>query len=192
VISIVRRRQPHHPRDSAFEEFVRTQRPALVRYARLLNSGDGHLAEDLVQQTLTKLYLAWSRLDSTDVNAYARRALVNTMIDHSRRTAVRRERVSAVLPDVIANDPTPAIDPDLVAAIGRLPLRMRSAVILRHVEGLTVEETAEILGCSVGTVKSQTARGLDKLRAALAADPSEADSPQPLRVPAHCLETPHE
>jgi RNA polymerase sigma-70 factor (sigma-E family) len=155
-------------RDEAFTDFVREQRGGLVRSAMLL-SGDRHRAEDLVQATLVKLYLAWDRIPP-GVHAYARRVMVNAFIDERRRPFFRRERLVDRVPEP---EPGPAdgggnaVQDAAWAALARLPPRMRAAVILRHVDGLTVAETADALGCEEGTVKSQTSRGLALLREGL-------------------------
>lgn len=153
------------PRDAEFEEFVRRRRPALLGTATVLTAGDHFLAEDLVQGTLTRLYLAWGRVRTQGgEEAYARRILVNSFIDHRRRPFVARERVTAELPDRAAGTADEDVDGDLLAALSALPPKMRAAVVLRHVSDLSIEDTADALGCSVGNVKSQTSRGLAKLR----------------------------
>ena len=154
--------------DDEFEAFVRHRRARLVGTATALTAGDAVLAEDLVQGTLVRLYLAWGRARSGNVEAYARRVLVNAFIDHRRRPFVRRERTVAALPDAASV----AVDRDfgdaqLFNALAELPPRMRAAVVLRHVEDLSVEDAAATLGCTPGTVKSQTARALAKLRESL-------------------------
>lgn len=151
-------------REQEFEAFVVRRRSALLRTATAM-TGDAHLAEDLVQTTLVRLYLAWGRARRTRVDAYARRTLVNCLVDETRRPH-RRERTTADLPEHATPDsaPTSSSDHDLAAALAALPLGMRTAVVLRHVEGLDVTETAEAMGCSTGNVKSQTARGLERLR----------------------------
>ncbi|WGX97950.1 SigE family RNA polymerase sigma factor [Nocardioides sp. L-11A] len=157
-------------RDAEFEDFVRRRRSHLLGTAVVLTAGDHHLAEDLVQGVLVRLYLAWGRATRRGgVDAYARRALVNAFIDHRRRPSVARETVTAELPDRPAGPVSlplgeDAVDADLLAALRALPARMRAAVVLRHVADLSVEDAADALGCSPGTVKSQTARGLAKLR----------------------------
>jgi RNA polymerase sigma-70 factor (sigma-E family) len=153
-------------RDEEFQQYVRRRRGPLLRTATLLTSGDTHLAEDLVQVALTRLYLAWPRARGLDTDAYARRIVVNALVDEKRRPFSRRERLRDQPPDQTVTDRHHRIDADpaLLDALAALPPGMRAAVVLRHVEGYSVEETADALGCSVGTVKSQTARGLDKLR----------------------------
>ena len=155
-------------RDAEFEDFVRRRRSHLIGTAVVLTAGDHHLAEDLVQGVLVRLYLAWGRATRRGgVDAYARRALVNAFIDHRRRPSVARETVTDTVPDRATATASPAdeaVDAELLAALRALPERMRAAVVLRHVADLSVEDAADALGCSPGTVKSQTARGLAKLR----------------------------
>lgn len=159
-------------REAEFEAYVRRRRGTLLRSATLLTAGDVHLAEDLVQTTLVRLYLAWPRARRTNLDAYARRALVNNLIDEKRRPFARREQPVERVPD--GTEPAAADVPDAVlAALAQLPPGMRAVVVLRHIEGLTVDETADALGTSPGNVKSQTARGLDKLRAALTPSTTE-------------------
>lgn len=160
-------------RDEEFQRYVRERRASLVRLATMLASGDGHLAEDLVQTALTRLYLAWPRARAASRDAYVRRIIVNALIDEKRLPVTRRESSRAHVPDRPA-DTAAAVtltDPDLLDALAGLPSGMRAAVVLRHVEGLNVTDTARALRCSEGNVKSQTARGLDRLRALLR-DPS--------------------
>lgn len=157
--------------DHEFEDFVRRRRRALVMTATALTAGDAFLAEDLVQGTLVRVYLAWKRARSGNVDAYARRVLVNAFIDHRRRPFVRREQIVAVPPDAAWVAGADLDDTRLLAALADLPPRMRAAVVLRHVDDLSVDDAAAALGCSTGTVKSQTARGLAKLRDALAMPP---------------------
>jgi RNA polymerase sigma-70 factor (sigma-E family) len=155
-------------RDREFTEFVLVQRAALVRVAALLVSGDVARAEDVVQTALTKLYLAWPRVRSDTAGAYARRCLVNAAMDDHRSLFSRRERVSEELPDVVAAaDPQRDDATTLVALLAALPDGMRAAVVLRYVEGLSIAETADAMGCSEGNVKSQSARGLERLREAM-------------------------
>lgn len=155
-------------RDREFADFVRAQRSGLVATARLLAGGDPHLAEDLVQTALVRVYLAWRRARSGNPVAYARRTLVNCATDHHRRAFTRREHTADTMPDrAVHDDDSGGTDPALLAALATLPPRMRAAVVLRHVHDLSVDDTADALGCTAGTVKSQTSRGLEKLRAAL-------------------------
>jgi RNA polymerase sigma-70 factor (sigma-E family) len=161
-------------REEEFEAYVRHNRGPLLRSATLLTAGDTHLAEDLVQTTLVRLYLAWPRARRTNLDAYARRALVNILIDEKRRPFARREQLVERLPD--HTEPAKADVSDAVlTALATLPRGMRAVVVLRHIEGLSVAETATAVGSSPGHVKSQTARGLDKLRAALVPSTTQGD-----------------
>jgi RNA polymerase sigma factor (sigma-70 family) len=142
------------------------QRVALVRVAALLVSGDMARAEDVVQTALTKLYLVWPRVRSDTAGAYARRCVVNAAMDDRRSPFSRREQVSARLPDLAAADPERGDAAAVMALLAGLPAGMRAAVVLRYVEGLSIAEAADAMGCSEGNVKSQSARGLERLREA--------------------------
>lgn len=173
-------------REDEFRAWVTEHRPRLVRTAALLTAGDRHLAEDVVQITLTRLYLAWPRIRRVDgPDAYVRRSLVNALIDERRRPFWRRERAHADLPET-ASPYVPEGFDELETALAELPPGMRAAVVFRHVHELSVAETAAALNCSEGNVKSQTARGLERLRAALAPDlppapPAPPSGPRPDR-----------
>jgi RNA polymerase sigma-70 factor (sigma-E family) len=137
-------------------------------------SGDWHLAEDLVQHTFLQLYRHWRRIDPATLDAYARRTLVNAYLSHKRDR--RRETVLAEPPDRPAPEGADIAGRlDLRRALDQLPPRMRVLVVLRHLEDVSIAEAAEILGVAEGTVKSQTAHGLAKLRGVLgsAAVPGE-------------------
>lgn len=149
-----------------FRVYVATRSGALLRTATLL-TGDRSLAEDLVQTALARTYLAWGRIrEPHAVDAYTRRVLVTTYATWWRRKwkgEVPQER----LPDVAGPDPYGQVDTGLGlrAALARLPRRQRAVVVLRYWEDRSEAEVAELLGISVGTVKSQAARALAKLRA---------------------------
>ena len=154
-------------RDAEFSEYVAGRRAQLRRTAYLL-CGDAHRAEDLVQTTLMKVYVAWPRLSRDgNVDAFTRRVMVNAHIDDTRR-AWRRELPGVEEHDVRAVAEASPEDRDLLlTALAALPPRQRAAVVLRHYWGLSVQETANDLGCSTGTVKSQTSHALRRLEAAL-------------------------
>jgi RNA polymerase sigma-70 factor (sigma-E family) len=160
--------------DEEFASFVRDNRLDFLRTARLLACGDVHRAEDLVQTALVRAYVAWGRIRRSDHPvAYVRRSIVNAHIDESRRSWWRRERSVAHPPDLAIDDAIPDGLGDAVrAALAALPPRMRAVVVLRHWLDLSVEQTAEWLGCSEGTVKSQNAKAVAKLRHLLTADGS--------------------
>jgi RNA polymerase sigma-70 factor (sigma-E family) len=146
-----------------FDEYVVGRSPALLRTAVLLVGRDD--AEDLVQTTLIRLARHWPRaLDNPD--AYARRVLVNLASDHSRRRRRHPERLGAVPETATDAAPVPPAD-ELLAALRSLPQRQRATVVLRFWDDLSVAETARLLGCSEGTVKSTTSKALTRLRSVL-------------------------
>ena len=136
-----------------------------VRLAYLLTS-DVHQAEDIAAEAFAKVYVRWSKGQVQDVGPYVRRAVVNEANSKLRRRYVERREASRQWGDergVRLVDDTVA-DQDVVwRAIQRLPDRQRQAVVLRYFEDLPEAETAALLGCSVGTVKSQVSRGLARL-----------------------------
>lgn len=142
-----------------FDEFVVARSGALLRTAYLLTQ-DPHLAEDLLQTALAKAWFARRRIDG-DPEPYVRRILVNEFASGWRRRW-RGERPTAELPDTHS----PASEPhtDLWHALANLPGRQRAVIVLRYFDDLTEAQTAKVLDISVGTVKSQTARALAKLR----------------------------
>jgi RNA polymerase sigma-70 factor (sigma-E family) len=156
---------------TAFEEFVQVHGDALVRLSFAL-CGDRGWAEDAAQEALTRVYLRWSRL--SDPLPYARRAVVNATRDSWRHRSRRqqRERVVGGYPAEL-----PAAVDDMVAdrdrltrALLRLPYGQRAVVVLRFWHQLSEQETADALGNSVGTVKSQASRALGRLRQELQSD----------------------
>lgn len=162
-------------RSVEFVAFTRAHRADLMRTAALLCAGDESFAEDVVQTTLTRLYLAWGRVRRADSPlAYARRSLTHVFIDEARRAHRRRETTVGDITETLAVEPTlRSPDPELreivLAALASLGPRQRAVVVLRHWHDLDVAETARILGCSAGTVKSQNARALAHLRERLGA-----------------------
>lgn len=155
---------PRPTGDADFADYFRGRVVPMRRLAYAL-CGDWHTAEDLVQTAFVALYRNWGGIRPESLDAYARRVLVNTFLSHRRNR--RRESVTASLPEapVIGADPGARID--LGRALAELPPRQRAAVVLRHIEDLPVSEVADILGMAEGTVKSQTARGVEALRHAL-------------------------
>jgi RNA polymerase sigma-70 factor (sigma-E family) len=153
-----------------FESYVVARRAQLRRTAYLL-CGDWHRAEDVVQETLARLYVHWRRASRAgNLDAYVRRSLVNTYLAEGRRPW-RRERSTDRVPERACADGAAAADTrdELRRALAALGASQRAIVVLRYWDGLTVEETAAALGCSSGNVKSQSARGLERLRAVLTA-----------------------
>jgi RNA polymerase sigma-70 factor (sigma-E family) len=151
-------------RDDEFTEYVAARLPWLGRVAYLLCQ-DRHRAEDLVQTAITRLYVHWRRAVAADnLDGYARTVLVRVYLSERNSAWARRVRVSPLLPDDTALAADIDAELDLRAALAMLPPRQRAAVVLRYYCDLSVDQTAAVLGCSAGTVKSQTARGLDSLR----------------------------
>lgn len=155
-------------RDSEFSAYVVAQRPSLVRAARLLTAGDEPAAEDLVQTTLTRLYVRWSRArGADDLVAYGHRSLTNAFLDERRRAHRRRETVTDRLPETVDAGHDGETRQVVLAALEGLPARQRAVVVLRHFLQYDVAATARVLGCAEGTVKSQNAKALAHLREAL-------------------------
>ena len=153
--------------EDAFRGFALSRRPTLRRTAFLL-CGDWHQADDLVQTALVKLYVAWPRVRGDGPpDAYTQRILVRCYLDERRRPWRRESPVDAV--DDHGTTPRPEEDLlDLRSALARLPKRQRATLLLRFWLDMSVAQTADALGCSEGTVKSQTARALTSLRELLA------------------------
>ncbi|CAM5602655.1 MULTISPECIES: SigE family RNA polymerase sigma factor [Streptomyces] len=158
-------------RDEEFQAFVIGRWPRLMRTAFLL-TGEQHAAEDLVQSTLEQVYVAWRKVGSADEpEAYVRRVMINA---HARRHRRRLREFLAPKDDSgLAHEQPDTGDRiaqaddrnALLTALAELPARQREAVVLRYWEDLTETQTAEAMGCSVGAVKSNAAKGIAKLRA---------------------------
>ncbi len=146
-----------------FEEYVATRGRALWKSAWLL-TGDAQRAEDLVQTALVKCWRRWDKIAADgSVDGYVRRALVTTFTDWRRRRWTG-EVPTAELPEGWSADADLAVRRDVLAALALLPRGQRAVIVLRFYDDLTEAQTAEALGVSVGTVKSQTARALKTLR----------------------------
>lgn len=150
-----------------FDEFVLARQQRLLRTAYLL-CGDWHLAEDLTQNALAKVYVSWARIQRVDnVDAYVHRILFRTYIDTYRRRR-RQEILSAAVPDVADRSAGGSdVRMALMAALARVSPRYRAVLVLRFWEDRSVPETADALGISEGSVKSHTHRGLHQLRSVL-------------------------
>jgi RNA polymerase sigma-70 factor (sigma-E family) len=146
--------------EAEFDAFVVARSAALLRTAYLLVQ-DEDLAEDLLQTSLTKAWFAWRRIESGP-EAYVRRILVTTSASWWRRRWTA-EAPTADLPERPSSEGS-TDKQDLWEAVGRLPGRQRAVVVLRYLEDRSEAETADLLGCAVGTVKSQAAKALAKLR----------------------------
>ena len=156
--------------EAEYVEYVTARLPALHRAAFLLCGGDADRADDVVQSTITRLYQRWRQASRADnVDAYVHRMLVHTFVDEKRR-AWSKVRLLADSTGERAVEPHTAVDDRdaLVTALRMLPPRQRAVLVLRFLLDRPVEEVADILGCSEGTVKSQTSRGLSLLRDQLA------------------------
>jgi RNA polymerase sigma-70 factor (sigma-E family) len=151
--------------DASFEEFVRARGSALLRTAVLLSAGSRHDAEDVLQSALERAYRHWRRIEGNP-EPYVRRILVNLAINRSRRFKIIREVSMAAPPETSGHSEVEgvAVRSDLVMELRTLPPRQRAVLVLRYWEDLSETESAALLGCSVGTVKSQAAKGLAKLR----------------------------
>ena len=163
-------------RDAEFEAYMAARQPSLLRTAYLL-SGDRHTAEDLVQTALAKLYLSWDRVHRRELlDGYVRRIIVNEHNSLWRRAWKRREHSTDVLPDdrTVDDRPDDGQSAALWDFVQTLPRKQRAVVVLRYYEDLTEAETADVLGISVGTVKSQTSRALAAMRARVHDNPALA------------------
>jgi RNA polymerase sigma-70 factor (sigma-E family) len=152
-------------RDAAFREYVQTRGAALLRMAIVL-TGNRADAEDLVQAALAKTYLAWDKINErAALDAYVRRAMVNTHISWWRRRRVEEFPTDDLPEQVVADHARESDMAEVVRrALDRLPQRMRAAVMLRYFEDMTEPEIAATLGISLGTVKSTVSRAVARLR----------------------------
>jgi RNA polymerase sigma-70 factor (sigma-E family) len=151
-------------RDDEFTEYVAAKLPWLGRVAYLLCQ-DRHRAEDLVQTAITRLYVHWRRAAAADnLDGYVHTVLVRVYLSERSTAWSRRVRVLPAVPDDVSGMADVDTQIDLRAALALLAPGQRAAIVLRYYCDLSVDQTAAILGCSAGTVKSQTARGLDALR----------------------------
>lgn len=153
--------------DGGFAEFVASRSPALLRTAWML-TGDAQLAEDLLQSALARAWPHWSRIGTGRPDAYVRKVIVRLHGAWWRRRW-NGELPVADVPERAVVDPFAAADERAVLRrlLLQLPKRQRQAVVLRYYDDLAEREVAALMGCSVGTVKSQAAKGLARLRAAL-------------------------
>jgi RNA polymerase sigma-70 factor (sigma-E family) len=153
--------------DEEYVEYVSARLPALKRLAYQL-CGDDHRADDLVQESVTKLYVRWSSARKADrLDSYVRAILIRTYIDDTRRPW-SRVRLFGALPEREAVTGSGTEDRAVLrAALATLPAGQRAVLVLRFLCDMSIEDAGEVLGCSSGTVKSQTAHGLAKLRQAL-------------------------
>lgn len=154
--------------DTSFREFIGSRLDGLRRTAYLM-CGDWHLADDVVSDAVVKIFRNWRRISRMEnLDAYVRRAVVNAWLD-DRRRPWRRERSVAELPPVAqpAGDRSVNDRLAILKHLGALPARRRAVIVLRFYCDLSVDETAAVLECSPGTVKSQTAKALETLRTSM-------------------------
>jgi RNA polymerase sigma-70 factor (sigma-E family) len=152
--------------EDEFAEFAVAASPRLLRAAYLL-CGNRHTAEDLAQTTLAKVFASWWRISNQQaVHAYATRTLVNTYLGDKRKKS-SREVVTSELPEAAIDSPAPELRMMVLDALATLPPRARAIVVLRYWADMSVEEVADVLGCSEGNVKSQCSRALARLRVVL-------------------------
>ncbi|MFI9600606.1 SigE family RNA polymerase sigma factor [Streptomyces sp. NPDC052043] len=162
--------QGRSERAEAYHEFAAARAGHLYRSACLLTGGDTHLAEDLVQETLGRVYLRWGRVSRVDnPAAYAQTVLTRAFLAHRRRHSSHREHATDVLPEV----PEPRTGGDtplrltLLEALGQLSAKDRAVVVLRYWEDRSIEETAAALDASSAAVRTRCVRALARLRALL-------------------------
>jgi len=152
-------------RGDDFDDFVRGSATRLLRTAVLL-TGDRQAGEDLVQETYERIYVHWPRIRGGAPEAYARKTMTNLAANRWRKRLRRPVEVALVDHDQSRPDDSEeyAVRRELLAALQQLPPRQRAVIVLRYYDDLTEAQTAEALGCTVGTVKSQASRALDRLR----------------------------
>jgi RNA polymerase sigma-70 factor (sigma-E family) len=164
--------------EAAFVEFAASSRAHLRRTAYLM-CGDWERASDFVQEGLIRVYVRWPRLERNGGElAYARKAVVSACLDHARRRSSTErpqeaDHTTASREDVATEVATRAA---LMSALADLAPRQRACVVLRYFEDLSVAETAALLRCTEGTVKSQTSRALFSLRSVLSDSPTSEQS----------------
>ncbi|MET9021339.1 SigE family RNA polymerase sigma factor [Actinopolymorpha sp. NPDC004070] len=179
--------------EDAFDAFVRGRMSDLLRFGHML-TGNPDAAADLVQDALERTLAAWPRVrNRDDPEGYVRRTMVNRNVSVWRRR--RREYLTDDVPESGQHHDPQLPDQDLQAALDSLPRRQRAVIVLRFAEDLSERQTADMLGCSVGTVKSQTSKALAKLRvrlpeAAGTLAPDSTPMPRPARpIPEPSLES---
>jgi RNA polymerase sigma-70 factor (sigma-E family) len=158
----------HRDLEQEYVEFTAARLPAMRKLAYLL-CGDRHRAEDLVQQTFVKLYTSWRRARAVEhLDSYVRAMVVRAFLNERRRPWATRVQLTDSVPEQVAgNEPDVESRAVLRAALNRLPPRQRAVLVLRFLCDLPIADVAELLGCSSGTVKSQTSHGLAALRRTL-------------------------
>jgi len=160
-------------RDDEYTEYVSARLTSLRRTAYMLCQ-DWHRADDLVQAAITRLYVHGGRARAADhIDADARTLLVHEFLDERRSAWARRVSLDGTVPDLAGAQPDRDAALDIQAALASLPPRQHATIVPRFYCDLTVDQAANVLGCTPGTIKSQTAKGLAGLKKAL--EPSEPD-----------------
>ena len=166
VLSVLRARSEA---SESFAEVFNAHHRRAVRLAYML-TGDPHLAEDVVADAFAKVWVQWEKGRVADVGPYLRRAVVNTIRSRHRRRVLELREIERRSGDdrgVRTHDEHSAEHDEVWQALLQLPQRQRAAIVLRYYEDMSEADTAAVLGISVGTVKSQVSRGLDRLKAVL-------------------------
>lgn len=152
--------------EASFATVFQEHHRRAVRLAYLL-TGDPHLAEDIVSDAFAKVYVQWQKGRVRDIGPYIRQAVANQARSRLRRLGLERDRAAHRSGDdrgVVTRDQAIADRDEVWTALQRLPQRQRQVLVLRFYEDLDVAETADVLGVTTGTIKSQTSRGLDRLQ----------------------------
>jgi RNA polymerase sigma-70 factor (sigma-E family) len=165
-------------RSDDYAEFAGARAGHLYRSACLLTAGDTHLAEDLVQDTLGRLYVRWGRVSRAEnPAAYAQTVLTRAFLAHQRRRS-SGERATDVFPDLpVAVEGDAPLRLTLLAALARLPAKDRAVIVLRYWEDRSVEQTADVLNVSSAAVRTRCSRALGRLRELLGEDLAEYARP---------------
>lgn len=153
--------------EDSYRQFAVSRSAALYRSACLMTSGDTHLAEDLVQETLSRMYTVWHRKKCIDnPDAYAKTVLVRAYLTHRRRRS-SGEQPALRLPEQVVEMADSSLRVTLLQALGQLPPKDRAVLVLRFWEDLSIEQTAEAMWTSSSAVRSRSSRALAKLRTML-------------------------
>jgi RNA polymerase sigma-70 factor (sigma-E family) len=148
-----------------YREFAANRAAHLYRSACLLTSGDTHLAEDLVQETLGKMYMLWGRVSRIDNPAgYAQTVLVRAFLTHRRRRSASERPVGELPDSALLSGDDPELRLALLGALDRLSPKDRAVVVLRYWEDRSIEETADAMNVSSAAVRTRSVRALTKLR----------------------------
>ena len=152
-------------RDDDFVAFVDARSAALLRTARLLTAGDQHAAEDLVQISLEKAYVAWPRIQRKGAQeSYVRSIMTRAAIDRTRQRTRRGELVTDDVPDLPVHPVGPEDRDQVFGLLAALPPRQRAVMVLRYYDDLSEAQIADALGCTAGTVKAHASRALAAMR----------------------------